>query len=91
MKCRKLTFSIPESVVLDLDYLSDRLGVTRSALLSQLLTGPVADLRGLVESVPTGPLGPSDALRARGASMDLIKERVNSLQRMSDDLFTDLS
>lgn len=88
MACRKLTFSLPDSFVQDLDYLAKRLNITRSALLTQLAASPTSDLRHLVEDVPDNPTK-SDLIHAKGRSIELVEERVASAKRVGHDLFSE--
>lgn len=85
--CRKVTLSIPPALVEDLDYISGRVGITRSALVVSLMSEPIQDLRGLVEMVPDNPT-PEEVVRLRGKSHSIVEERVSSLRRLSDDLFS---
>jgi hypothetical protein len=90
MPHRKLSFSLPETLVQDLDYISARIKVSRSALLSNLITEPASDLRGLLEGVPENPTD-EDILRARGASTALIEKRLNNFANTSCDNGDDLN
>jgi len=83
-----MSFTVPPQVRADLDYLSSRLGVTKSALISELLATPLADLRSLVEMVPDNP-SQDDLLRARGKSNELITDRLQSFRKLEGDLFDD--
>lgn len=84
----KVTMSLPQQLVDDLDYLVGRLGVSRSALASELLSQAVAEMRRVVALVPPNP-APADLLRMRGESEAFIRERIASATRMFDDLFSD--
>jgi len=83
-----MSFTLPPQTRADLDYLSDRLGVTKSALVAELLGTPLHDLRSLVEMVPDNPTE-EDALRARGKSNELIAKRLQSYRKLEGDLFDD--
>lgn len=87
-KMVRMSFTVPPQVRADLDYLSTRLGVTKSALISELLATPLADLRSLVEMVPDNP-SQDDLLRARGKSNELITDRLQSYRKLEGDLFDD--
>lgn len=87
-KMVRMSFTVPPQVRADLDYLSARLGVTKSALISELLATPLADLRSLVELVPDNP-SQDDLLRARGKSNELITDRLQSYRKLEGDLFDD--
>lgn len=87
-KIRKISLSLDSTLVTNLDYLSTRLGVSRSALVSELLADGVSEMRRLIELVPPNPT-PQDLIRMRGASVDSVRERLGSLRSMSDDLFSE--
>lgn len=83
---KRVSFTLDPDVVSDLRYLSKRLGVSSSVLVSDLLSGPVGDLRRLVESVPESPTE-ADMVRFRGESREIVRQRLESLKRMDNDLF----
>jgi predicted DNA-binding protein len=84
----RVSFTIPPQIRTDLDYLSSRLGVSKSALVSELLGGPLGDLRELMEMVPENPTT-EELLRARGKSNSLIAHRLRNLRKIEGDLFDD--
>lgn len=84
---RKITLSVPPDLVEGLDYISGRVGVTRSALVTSLMSEPIRDLWDLVSQVPENP-SPEDVVRLRGKSQEVVSQRVESLRRLSDDLFS---
>lgn len=86
MALQRTTFTVPDDLVRDLAYLSKRVGVSRSALVSSLLTQPVHDLRHLVEQIPESPT-PADVRRLRGESEKIVHERLEALKGLEDDLF----
>lgn len=86
-RMQRASFSLPPDLIEDLNYLCRRLGITKSALVSQLMAVPLRDLRGMIEQVPENPTE-QDALRFRGASRELIQKRIASAQRLAEgDLF----
>ena len=87
MACKKITISIPEETVEYLNYLSDRLRVTRSSLITEMMSEPIRDLAVLVSSVPDNPTR-EDLLHAKGQSIQLVEERINAARRLGDDLFS---
>ena len=87
MTHRKITVSIPDYVVDDLDYVSGRISTTRSALLSNMLAEPAACLRALLEDLPENPTD-ADILRSRGASARLIDARIQNIKNTETDLFS---
>lgn len=87
-KSQVVSFTLPPDVVRDLTYVSRRMNVSRSAVLSQLLDGPVADLRRLLEDVPEKPTQ-EDVLRLRGSSRQVIEDRLDNLKSLGIDLFVE--
>jgi hypothetical protein len=86
-KTSRTSFTLPHEVRSDLTFLSSRLGVSRSSLLAELLQEPLHNLRELVEAIPPSPT-PADLLRFKGASESVIRQRIDSLKGMTDDLFS---
>lgn len=84
----RMSFTLPPQVRADLDYLADRLGVTKSALVAEMIGVPLRDLVSLVEMVPDNPSA-DDVLRARGKSNELISKRLQSYRKLEGDLFDD--
>lgn len=87
-KMVRMSFTVPPSIRQNLDYLSSRMGITKSALVAELLTTPLSDLRDLMEMVPDNP-SEADLLRASGKSNELIAARLRSLRSIEGDLFDD--
>lgn len=88
-KMLKVAMSLPPTLVDDLDYLSGRLGVSRSALAAELLTDAAAEMRRVLALIPPNPT-PGDVLRMRGESEAFIRERIAAAARLTDDLFSGL-
>lgn len=86
-KMKKLSMTIPSDVVDDLDHVSSRLSISRSALVSQLLAAALPDMRRLLDLVPPAPTA-ADLVRFRGESEDVVRARVDSVRRSADDLFS---
>ena len=86
----RVSFTVPPQVRTNLDYLSARLGVSKSALISEMLEVPLSDLRELMEMVPENPT-PEDVVRARGKSNSLIAHRLRNLRSIEGDLFDERS
>jgi hypothetical protein len=84
----RVSFTVPPHIRSNLDYLSVRLGVTKSALVSELLDSSLSDLRELMEMVPDNPTT-DDIIRARGKSNSLIAHRLRNLRSIEGDLFDD--
>lgn len=88
-KLQKVSLALDPGVVLDLGYLTGRLGISRSALVNNLLAEAVPAMRKLLEQIPLSPT-PADAIRFRGESMKIVDERIAELQGIADDLFSKL-
>lgn len=87
MAMSKISVSLPAQLVEDLDYLAERTGVSRSALIGELLTEAASEVRKILELVPPNPT-PAEMLRMRGQSEDAVRQRLQSLKGMTDDLFS---
>ena len=87
MAVSKISVSLPTQLVEDLDYLAGRTGVSRSALIGELLTEAVSEVRKILELVPPNPT-PAEMLRMRGQSEEAIRSRLESIKGMTDDLFS---
>lgn len=85
----KISITIPPELLTDLDYVAGRLGVSRSALIAEVLPEALGFMRGMLEQVPLNPT-PDDVLRFRGESADLVRQKIDSIREMSDDLFSKL-
>lgn len=83
----KIAMSLPPALVEDLDYLTGRLGVSRSALAAELLTDAVAEMRRVISLIPPNPT-PLELLRMRGESEAFVRERIASATKLTDDLFS---
>lgn len=86
----KIAMSLPPALVEDLDYLTGRLGVSRSALAAELLTDAVSEMRRIISLIPPNPT-PLELLRMRGESEAFVRDRIANATRMTDDLFSGLS
>jgi len=82
IQAKKISVSIPSPLFDDLQYLSARLGVSRSALVTELLGEALPVVVGLLRMVPEGA-SPDDVRRFRGASVDIVRERVAEAQRLA--------
>lgn len=88
---KRITLSLPDEVVDMLDYVSRRLGVSRSALVAEVLPELFAPSLSVLQTLPEDrdPTG-DDVKRFRGASVALVRERLESFLRLGDDLFSQL-
>lgn len=86
----RVTVSLPQSVVDDLDYISKTAGISRSAFLSALLSETLPPLIPLVQVASSGS-SEADSRRYRGAAVTFINDAVSRLttgaEALQDDLF----
>lgn len=82
-KMVKTSMSLAPDVYANLCIISTRLGVSRSALVSELLSDPLADMCKLFEHVPAAPTV-ADLVRFRGESMRVVQERIASMDALVD-------
>ena len=87
-KMRKISVTVSPALVADLDHVACRLGVSRSAIISELLAAPVHDMRAMLDQLPLNPT-PADVVRFRGASAEVVRDRLSNLQGIADDLLSD--
>lgn len=90
---KKTSLSLSPSLVADLDYVSKRMGVSRSALVCNILAEPVSDMRSILDEILAGAdadMKSADPVRFRGKSADLVDERVEQFKALvaGDDLFS---
>lgn len=88
-RLQKVSMALDPIVVSDLAYITSRMGVSRSALVNNLLAESIPVMRKLLEQVPLSPT-PADVVRARGDSARIVEERISELQGIADDLFSKL-
>ena len=82
MAHKRVTLSLTTETAASLDYIAHKLGASRSAIASDLLSEAVKDLIQIVRYLPAE--GSSDTpLRARGASAELIRDRLDALRDAS--------
>lgn len=86
---RRVSLSIPGELADNLDYISRRLGISRSAFVTQLLLeGQMGHLANLLRSIPEQPTE-ADARRFRGDSRAYVREQLERLQKLQGGLFDD--
>lgn len=70
---RKCTFTLPRDTFDDICYVAKRMGISRSALVTQLTVASVEPMRELLEQTPEKPTW-SEVRRLRGASVEVIED-----------------
>lgn len=88
MATKKVSLSLEASTVDDLDYVTNRMGISRSALVSQLLLEALPSVRQVIELIPDAPTA-ADVVRYRGESKAIVQSRLESARRATDDLFSE--
>lgn len=89
MKTSRVSVTLPHEVALLYSNIADRLGISRSSLMSSLLVDAVDELALGINALLSAAVdcSPTDApLRVRGASIDLIRQKVDDLQALVDEL-----
>lgn len=81
----RATFSFPADLAKDISKLAKRLGVSQSALLTELLTDPIAAMVSIIDEIPQTGVRPDAVKRARGRSVDLIRRAVTEAQQLVAD------
>ena len=77
-KLIRLTISLPPDQYNDLAFISERMGISRSAVLTQMLGEGLAHARRLVACVPNSP-DDYTVSRYRGDSKEIIRGRLQTL------------
>jgi len=89
---KRASFTLSPEVVDNLAYVSRRMGVTKSSIVSQVLSEALGPLSELLRSIPEDAT-PADAnaalMRFRGASGDVIRDRLDSLRDTMDSIDPD--
>lgn len=78
--------ALDESVTVELDYLSKRLGVSKSALVNEILKESLPTMSEVFRLIPDAPT-PEDVVRFRGESAKIVQQRLDFVKRTSPDLF----
>jgi hypothetical protein len=80
------TFSLESSTVDDIRLISNHLGITKSALVNQLLGPACDDILRIIERLPAGDSDAGDRRRLRGASVEVIESRLSELSAQVQEL-----
>jgi hypothetical protein len=73
---KRCSFTLPKDLAGMLDRVAKRLGMSQSALVALLLGEPIADIDKLLSLIPADIAPEQAARRMRGASADLLRDRV---------------
>lgn len=83
---QKISITIDPELLADADRVAARIGISRSALIADCLADNLHIMKRLLEGVALDPIS-RDVLRLRGESADAVRERLDQLKGMADDLF----
>lgn len=87
--CYRATFSLPAKLAQDINRLAKRMGVSQSALLSELLTEPITAMCDIIDQIPSTGATTDDVKRAKGKSVALIRDIVGQAQSLVHELDDD--
>jgi len=83
---RRCSFSVPNQVADDLAFVSGHLGVSQSALLTELLADPVAGMADLLRRAAGEDLTKPDVVRRfRGESINYVQSAVSDFMHQLSD------
>lgn len=91
---KRVTLSLPPEVVHNMDFVSDTLGVSRSAFVSALMSDLLPSLIPVAQVVSkkqSGEFSDSDARRYMGGFASELTEQIKLLQKDAKGLQDDLS
>lgn len=83
---QKISITVDPELLKDADAVAARLGISRSALIGDCLSDNLHILKRLLAGEPLDPIS-RDVLRLRGESAEIVRERLDQLKGMADDLF----
>jgi len=75
---KRLSLSVPPELASDLNFISRRMSISKSAVITQLVGQGLKDFRMLLEALPPEPED-TDMKRFRGASAEMITSRMESI------------
>ena len=78
---RRISLSLPDDLIGQLDFVSDRMGLSRSALVSALLSQGLPTMVDMLKAVPANPddATPSERRRFRGIAAKSIANEIEDL------------
>lgn len=84
---KRCSFSLPTKIASDLAYVSESMGVSQSALLSQLAGDSIVMMADLLRSVGSSDLSSPEVIkRLRGESVQFIEKEVSQFMSALDEL-----
>jgi cob(I)alamin adenosyltransferase len=83
---KRCSFSLPTKTASDLAYVSDCMGVSQSALLSQIAGDSISMMASLLRSSGSDLSSPEVIKRFRGESVQFIEKEVSQFMSTLDEL-----
>lgn len=91
-KMERMSFTVPPEFKEDLSYVADRLGISRSAVVHQILGGALREVCTVLEDIPAFespfPASSETAKRFKNGSIAYINEASATINRMFDSVET---
>jgi len=75
---KRLSLSVPSELAADLNFISRRMSISKSAVITELVGKGLKDFRMLLEALPPEP-SDTDMKRFRGTSAEMITNRMQSI------------
>lgn len=82
---KRCSFSLPTKIASDLAYVSESMGVSQSALLSQIAGESIVMMADLLRSVGSDLSSPEVIKRLRGESVQFIEKEVSHFMSVLDE------
>ena len=87
---RTVSVIVPDGLIDDLYFLSDVSGLGRSTLIVQMISEPIREIVAAIREIPDlENIEKKDIKRLRGRSEALVQERMQELENLCNDLFSD--
>lgn len=89
----RITVSLPDDLVDDLDFIASRFGISRSGVVAGFLREVAPPTREIAALMPPegSAISEADVMRFRGASAEVISKKIAALLvgEVQDDLFSE--
>lgn len=88
---KRCSFSLPTKIASDLAYVSESMGVSQSALLSQIAGESIVMMADLLRSAGSDLSSPEVIKRLRGESVQFIEKEVSHFMSVLDEFDSHVS
>lgn len=85
---RRVSVTFPTELVDDLDSIAERLGFTRSGLLTQMLQESIPQMARIIRDIPDQPRK-ADVIRFRGESVKVYQDTITELNGLMEEMQRD--